>query len=140
MYADEHDGRYPLAWEGAPVNLRWNDRLLPYLSSTNVGGGKGVLVCPSAKFTPSGLPVSALVDHCAYKKNQWGMELAARYDSEVILAYDGIPNDLAASDNDELATVNCYIDERHRNSANFLFGDIHVGSMTSTSSNNWVLK
>jgi prepilin-type processing-associated H-X9-DG protein len=69
------------------------------------------------------------------------MELAVRYDHEVILAYDGLPNDIAASDNSEYFTVGCYVTNRHNGMANYLFGDGHVAAMQSTAlTNNWFLK
>jgi prepilin-type N-terminal cleavage/methylation domain-containing protein/prepilin-type processing-associated H-X9-DG protein len=135
MYADEHVEFYPQAWDGT---LRWNDKLLPYLSSTNAAGGKGVLVCPSAKFSTTGLPVTANNDHCAYKKNQWQATNAIKYDSEVILAFDGIPNDIAAADNSDYLN---HITNRHVGSANYLFGDKHVAALQTTlETNNWFLK
>jgi len=135
MYADDRNDFYPDAWDGT---LRWNDKLLPYMSSTNAGGGKGVLVCPSAKVTPTGLPVTADIDHCAYKKNQWQGTNATKYDSEVILAFDGIPNDVAAADNSDYMN---HVEKRHVGTATYLFGDQHVAPLQNTQlTNNWFLK
>ena len=135
MYADEHGDLYPEAWDGT---LRWNDKLLPYMSSTNAGGGKGVLVCPSAKRTPTDLPISADLDHCSYKKNQWQATNAVKYDSQVVLAFDGIANDVAAADNTD---YQIHFENRHAGTATYLFGDQHVEALATTSmTNNWFLK
>lgn len=135
MYADEHNDLYPEAWDGT---LRWNDKLLSYMSSTNVTGGKAVLVCPSARFTPAGLPISAGADHSAYKKNQWQATNTIKYDFQTVLVFDGVPNDVAAADNTDYLT---HVDNRHLGSANYLFGDQHVAAMQTTLvTNNWFLK
>jgi prepilin-type processing-associated H-X9-DG protein len=97
-----------------------------------------VLVCPSAKVSTGGLPVDANNDHCAYKKNQWQGTNTVKYDSEVILAFDGVPNDLAAADNGTYLGQESF---RHNGMANYLFGDLHVSSLqSSVLTNNWFLK
>lgn len=135
MYGDEHGDFFPDAWDGT---LRWNDKLLPYMSSTNAAGGKAVMVCPSEKFTAAGLPVDANNDHSVYKKNQWQGTNTVKYDSEVVLAFDGLPNDVAAADNTDYMNQ---VINRHSGMANYLFGDFHVASLQTTQlTNNWFLK
>ena len=130
MYADEHADRYPVAWDPAPVSLRWHDRLLPYFTSTNTAV-KSVLVCPSSFVVPTD-------DQNVYKKNGWQADLAQRYDSEVILAFDGVQDyGSAAADN---STYWNYTTNRHNGVANYLFGDGHVSSLTNTAVANWILK
>jgi prepilin-type processing-associated H-X9-DG protein/prepilin-type N-terminal cleavage/methylation domain-containing protein len=127
MYADEHGDYYPEAWDGS---LRWQDKLLPYLSATNATAGKSVLICPSAQVDP-------VLDYNVYKKNQWPATNAEKYDSQVILAFDGTMDNTAAADSSDYSN---YVTNRHAGSANYLFGDGHISSLTSTLQTNWVLR
>jgi prepilin-type processing-associated H-X9-DG protein/prepilin-type N-terminal cleavage/methylation domain-containing protein len=127
LYADEHDGIYPKAWD-VSTGLRWNDELLRYLSS--VDAGKRVLVCPTAR-------ADAFEDWSVYKKNGWQADPAVWYDSHVILVFDGVQNGAAAADS---STYMDHFTNRHSGVANYLFGDGHVEAMNSTAETNWVLR